>query len=95
MTKFSFDEWAKLYESDPIEFEHRRTEFLEAEILKAPVDHRNNLRMLQMQCNAIRETMSPEEATAEMSKMMVAKLGELKTSLTQLRSICEDIINPE
>jgi hypothetical protein len=95
MTKFSFDEWTKLYESNPAEFERRRTEFLEQEIMKAPIANRNNLRMLQIQCDALREIMSPMEATAEMSSMMTAKLSELKTSLTQLRSMCEDITNPE
>ena len=95
MTEFSFDEWANLYESDPAEFERRRTEILEQEILKAPVSHRNNLRLIQMQCNALHESMSPMEATVEMSRMMTAKLNEIKTPLTQLRAICEDIVNPE
>jgi len=95
MTEFSFDEWAKLYEANPAEFERRRAEVLEQEIQKAPVAHRNNLRLLQMQCNAMHETMSPMEATVEMSKMMTAKLNEMKTPLTQLRAICEDIVNPE
>ena len=91
MEDFSFDEWARLYEEDPVAYERKRKEILEAEILKAPVEQRGKLRLMQMQCDAMHTSMSPMEATVEMTKLATKKLQELKTPLTQLRAICEDI----
>jgi len=91
MANFDFDEWVKLYEANPSEYERKRTEVLTQEILKAPVGIRNNLRLLQMQCDVLHNTLDPMDATVEMTKMMKNKLSELKTPLTQLRAICEDI----
>lgn len=93
MDDFSFDEWAKLYKTDPIEFECRRKDLLEKQILKAPIENRNNLRLLQMECDAIRKTHGPMESAAIMTSMASKKLQELKTPLTQLRSACEDILH--
>lgn len=95
MEDSSFEEWVKLYEEDPVAFENKRKEILEAEILKAPVELRGKLRLIQMECDAMHTSMSPIEATVEMTKMAAKKLQELKTPLTQLRAICEDIGNPE
>lgn len=95
MTEFSFDEWAQLYESDPEAFERKRAALLEETIRSAPVEHRAKLRMLQIECDGIRQAMSPMEATIEITKMASAKLQEMKTPLTQLRAICEDISNLE
>ena len=92
MYDFKFDEWAALAESDPAAFERKRKEVLDAEILKAPVASRNNLRMLQMECDAIRKSMDPMEASAAMLGMAQASLQKLKTPLTQLRAECEDIL---
>jgi hypothetical protein len=91
MTNFDFDEWVKLYEANPAEYERKRAEVLTQEILKAPVGIRNDLRLLQMQCDVLHNTLDPMDATVEMTKMMKNKLSELKTPLTQLRAICEDI----
>lgn len=91
MNKIDFDQWATLYSENPEEFERRRKELIEREILNAPIEHRAKLRILQVECDAIRQSMSPLEATVEMSKMMVNKLNELRAPLTQLREICEDI----
>jgi len=91
MTDFNFDEWAELYKNDPIEFERRRKEVIEAEILKSSIENRAMLRTLQTQCDAIRSVLNPIDATIEISKMAVKRLGELKTPLTQLRQICEDL----
>jgi hypothetical protein len=93
MSDFSFDEWAKLYKEDPIAFECKRKETLEAEILKAPIESRIRLRLIQMECDAIHDSMSPMEATIEMTNMAVKKLQELKAPLTQLRSISRNINN--
>jgi hypothetical protein len=91
MYKFDFDEWAKLYETDPDAFERKRKEVLEAEILKSPVENRAMLRILQSECDAMHATMDPMEATVEMSKLAARKLNELKLPLTQLRAVCEDL----
>lgn len=91
MYEFNFDEWAALYRENPEEFERKRKQVIEAEILKAPVEHRAQLRILQMDCDGIRQAMPPLEATVEMSKLMINKLNELKAPLTQLREIYEDI----
>lgn len=95
MTEFSFDEWTQLYETDPDAFERKRASLLEEVIRSAPVEHRAKLRMLQMECDGIRQAMSPMEATLEMTRMATSKLQELKTPLTQLRAACEDIVNLE
>lgn len=95
MTEFSFDEWARLYETDPEAFERKRADLLEEVIRSAPVEHRAKLRMLQIECDGIRQAMDPMEATIEMTRMATAKLQELKTPLTQLRAVCEDIVNLE
>ncbi len=95
MLNFDFDEWADLYENNPVEFERRRAELLNAEIMKAPEDHRAMLRVLQMECDAIRAVNSPLEATIKISKMMTDRLTILKGQLTALREICEDINDPE
>jgi hypothetical protein len=94
MDDFSFDEWAKLYETDPVEFERRRKDLLEQQILKAPIENRNGLRLLQMECDAIRNTHGPMESAAIITTMASEKLKELKAPLTQLRSACEDILHP-
>lgn len=91
MTNFNFDEWANLYENDPEEFERKRKEVLEAEILKAPIKNRNKLRLLQIECDAIREIMDPLEASHQMLVRAQDLLKSIKTPLTQLRSECEDI----
>jgi hypothetical protein len=51
--------------------------------------------MLQIECDGIRQAMDPMEATIEMTRMASAKLQEMKTPLTQLRAICEDISSLE
>ena len=91
MTNFNFDEWADLFENDPEEFERKRKEVLEAEILKAPIKNRNKLRLLQIECDAMREVMDPLEAAHMMLTKAQDTLRTIKTPLTQLRAECEDI----
>lgn len=94
MSDFDFDEWAKLYETDPEAFERKRKELLEQTIMKAPVENRAMLRIIQMECDSIHQTMDPMEATVAISEMMIKKLNQLKAPLTALREIAEDISNP-
>jgi hypothetical protein len=91
MITFNFDEWADLYKNDPSEFERKRKEVLETEILKAPIKNRNKLRLLQIECDAIREVMHPLEATHMMLTKAQDMLRTIKGPLTQLRAECEDI----
>ena len=42
--EFNFDEWKKLYEEDPEEFERRRAEVLEETIQQAPEEQQQRLR---------------------------------------------------
>jgi hypothetical protein len=91
MTEFIFDEWTELYKNNPVEFENKRRELLAAEIMKVPVEHRNNLRILQLECDMIRLANNPLDATIEFTKMMQDRANRLATSLDELRSICEDI----
>lgn len=90
MYEFNFDEWADLYNNSPEEFERKRAEILEAEILKSPVKNRAILRILQLECDAIHSTTLPLEGSEKMLELAVKKLKELRLPLTQLRAICED-----
>jgi hypothetical protein len=92
MQKFDFDEWADLYRKDPAEFERKRKQMLDDAILAAPVDQRNKLRLLQMQCDGIRNSMPPLEATHEMVQMLGKKAKELIGPITSLREILEDAV---
>ena len=84
MSDFNFDEWANLAKNFPEEFEQKRKEALEKEIMKAPLEKRNALRMLQMECDAYHNNMKPLEALGEISKMMHSKLEELKDGYIEL-----------
>jgi len=84
MTDFNFDEWASLAKNFPEEFEKKRREVLEKEILKAPIQYRENLRILQMECDAYHNNMEPMAALGAMGAMMHVKLDELNSSCTEL-----------
>lgn len=84
MSDFSFDDWAKLYKTSPEDFERKRKEVIDAEILKAPIERRNDLRLLQMQIDAVRQEKTPLAATVAISVMMQNKVGELKEAFGSL-----------
>ena len=86
-----FDAWSKLYREDPVEYERRRAEMLNETIMKAPVEHRNMLRMIKLEVDTIRQMYpDPVEATIRISEAMVAKMKHMKAELTRLREILED-----
>ena len=91
MSDFSFDDWAKLAKTSPEDFERKRREVINAEILKAPVDQRNKLRLLQMEVDAVREGKTPLAATVAISVMMQQKVGELKDAWNNLGSQVEEL----
>jgi uncharacterized glyoxalase superfamily protein PhnB len=84
MTDFNFDEWANLAKNFPEEFEQKRKEVLEKEIMKAPLEKRNALRVLQMQCDAYHFGMEPVEAMAKIGMMMYNKVDELRDAHIEL-----------
>jgi len=90
MDKFSFDEWMQLYKTNPAEYERRRADVLNESIMKAPVEHRNAMRMIQLECDTIRSMYPPMEATIKIAELMVAKLKDLRANLTELREMIED-----
>lgn len=90
MTKINFDEWSELYKTDPEEFENRRRFILEQEMLKAPLQYRNNLRLLQTECDIICEMYNPLEATVQISKLMTEKLDRLTENLKELKVKLDD-----
>ena len=84
MSDFNFDEWANLAKNFPEEFEQKRKEVLEKEIMKAPVKCRESLRMLQMECDAYHFGMEPVEAMAKIGMMMYNKVDELRDAHIEL-----------
>jgi len=92
MSDFSFDYWSKLFKASSEDFEVKRKEFLEAEICKAPVETRNKLRILQMQCDAARMGLTPAEATIELSNMMQNSALKLQEALSNLKDACDRFV---
>lgn len=91
MSNFNFDEWLDLFERNPQEFECKRKEVLDVLISKSRVSNRPELRLLQMQCDALRQCMHPLEAAAKMTEMASSRLRELRAPMTELREVLEDI----
>ena len=92
MDTIDFDTWAQLYIDDPVLFEIKKKELIDSVIMSAPVELRNKLRMLQIECNAITKLHSdPLEAAEKLTQLSVEKLKELKLPMTQLRAILEDL----
>jgi hypothetical protein len=91
MSDFNFDEWANLYKNYPEEYERKRKEVLEKEIMKAPLERRNNLRMLQMECDAYHFGMEPLAGLAEISKLMHGRLEMLKDEFIELAIVAGEI----
>lgn len=92
MSDFSFDDWMKLARTSPEDFERKRKEVIDAEILKAPIERRAGLRILQMEIDATRATAkTPLAATVAISVMMQNKVGELKEAFASLESPINDL----
>ena len=91
MQDFYFEDWAELYQRDPIEFSRKRKQVLTAMIERAPLEQRPMLRLLQMECDVAHETMDPLAATAEMTQMMIHKLNQLVEPLSALKEELDKI----
>ena len=87
---FNFEEMAALYKSSPEEFERVRRELLNAEIAKAPIKHRNMLRMIQLECDTIHDTCDPLFAAVKMNELMLEKTFELQESMIDLGIACKE-----
>ena len=81
----TFDEWAALFKKDPREFENKRKQVLDEIINQAPIAVRNNLRLLQMECDVLRTMYPPMEATVKISELMTLKLVSLQQELIKLK----------
>lgn len=90
MDKIDFEYWANLYATDPVEYEKQRVQLLEQHILSAPVEHRNSMRMIQLECDTIRQMYPPLEATVKIAELMVENLKVLRARMTELREMIED-----
>jgi len=93
MEQFDFDEWANLFNIHPEEFERKRKEVIEREILKAPIERRNSLRMLQLECDVYHQTLSPVAATVAITKIMLEHATELRDELIVLKGKVDELTN--
>jgi hypothetical protein len=91
MQDFNFDDWAKLYREDPFEFDRQRSIVLAAVIAEAPVKYQQKLYEIQEQCDSLHNTLSPIDATIEMSKLMYSNAGLLQTKLAELGAISKKL----
>ena len=87
--KIDFDEWARLAKSDPVTFEARRREIIEAAIVRSQPERQQRLRCLQWKIDQIRDrSPSPLSACVKISNMMwdsLAGPGGLQEILEQLQ----------
>lgn len=72
---FDFDEWKKLFETDPKEFERKRNEAIEKCITDAAQEHQMPLRQLQWTIDAeIRKCKNPLEACIKLNSMLIEQV---------------------
>ena len=89
MTEFNFDEWVVLFKNHPEEANRKRDELIHTEILKAPVHLRGDLRVTQMECDAL-HTLEPLHAMVAISKLMLGKSAQLKPRFIELQHAVDD-----
>lgn len=71
LRSFDFDEWMRLAQQQPEEFQKRREAMIEAAIAKAPEHLEPRLRGLQWKIDRVRETSAnPLAACVRISRMM-------------------------
>ncbi len=92
MDNFNFDEWANLYKTHPEEFERKRKAVTEELIQNAPIGIRNNLRLIQMECDVYHDTMSPLAGTVAITNLMIQKSTQLKTELEKFDIEVKDFV---
>ena len=83
---FDFDEWQRLFESDPDAFEARRRATIDSAIRRAPGRMQQRLRRLQWRIDATRRRYKhPTVSSAKLFEMMLEKVygkGGLLEALT-------------
>jgi len=100
---FDFDEWKKLFESDPDAFEARRRELIDSEIQRASSKMQPRLRGLQWHIDVTRRRYKhPVVSSAKLFEMMWQKvygkngLLEVLTapepSLARLKESCANLV---
>ncbi|WP_168204087.1 DUF3135 domain-containing protein [Aliikangiella coralliicola] len=84
--RFNFNEWKKLYETDPVAFEARRERWIEDIINSSSERCQHRLRGLMFQINTIRsQANNPMQACIEISEMMWNSLNDLRCFLEELK----------
>jgi hypothetical protein len=85
--KIDFKEWMTLAKQDPVLFEQRRAELIEAVILCSPLHQQQRLRQLQWKIDGIRlRSGSPLGACIKISNLMLEKVCEQQTLLLELQA---------
>lgn len=90
MNNFNFDEWAELYKTNPALFEIERKNLLNSIINNAPIEHRSKLRLIQLQCDTIRQCMPPLAAAEQMTQMSLNKLKDLNEPLQAIKQVLDE-----
>lgn len=82
---FDFDYWMELHEADPVAFEQKRAELIQAEIAKAPEHLQRRLNGIQFELDAKRSLSdSPLESCMQMSSQMWESFDMMRTQLNAL-----------
>lgn len=90
-TEFNFDEWKTLYETNPEEYERRRTETVRAVIDSAPAELQLSLLQLQWKLDGIHKTNTPIGGLLKMQGMMWDSFLKMNDSLQTLAGHADDL----
>ncbi|MGH1357785.1 MAG: DUF3135 domain-containing protein [Burkholderiaceae bacterium] len=88
---FDFDEWQDLYQKDPVAFEAKRTQVLEAALAKAPSQMRPRLRQVLVDVELRAEGKDDRQRLEIAMKATSESMNELAKGLQALR---QSVINP-
>lgn len=85
MTHFDFQEWADLYQVDPVAFEQRREAVLEGYVASVDPDRRLALEQTLFKIRMVRQrSKSPLQSAMESSKLMWESFGKLREQVNKL-----------
>jgi Protein of unknown function (DUF3135) len=83
--EFQLEEWQRLAQENPEEFERRRRDAIETLIAQAPAEHRERLRGLQFQIDLERRRAKTAlGATVRLQTLMWERFGKLREALLAL-----------
>lgn len=85
MTHFDFQEWADLYQVDPVAFEQRLDAVLEGYVASVDPDRRLALEQTLFKIRMVRQrSKSPLQSAMESSKLMWESFGKLREQVNKL-----------